>query len=114
MATPAKGRFIGAAHAADGPVTQRRRTAVEEPAILVERLPAHRTSTPQQDDTTSLPTRQARAAAAAAVGAVLSLIDNWLSDGLVATEDEVGTWTGVTALAVYTGTADPTDRPRSA
>ncbi|MFI2467870.1 hypothetical protein ACH475_16125 [Streptomyces globisporus] len=70
-------RFLAAVHAAGGPVARRRMKAVEVLATLVEHMPALRSQTPRQDDdTTPLPARQTRAAAVAAVGAVLGLVDS--------------------------------------
>ncbi|MFC8694818.1 TetR/AcrR family transcriptional regulator [Streptomyces parvus] len=112
LATPAKGRFLAAVHAAGGPVAQRRMKAVEELATLVEHVLAPRSPTPRQDDgTIPLPARQARAAAVAAVGAVLGLVDSWLSDELDATKEELVAWTSSTALAIFTGIAAPYAHP---
>ncbi|MET9053089.1 MULTISPECIES: TetR/AcrR family transcriptional regulator [unclassified Streptomyces] len=115
LATPAKGRFLAAVHAAGGPVAQRRTKAVEELATLVEELLAPRTPAPRQhDDTPPLPARHARAAAVAAVGAVLGLVDSWLSEELEATRDELVTWTSTTALAIFTGMAAAPDHTAGA
>ncbi|MDW4918655.1 TetR/AcrR family transcriptional regulator [Streptomyces californicus] len=113
LATPAKGRFLAAVHTAGGPVAQRRMKAVGELATLVEQLLASRTPASRHYDTTPLPAGQARAAAVAAVGAVLGLVDSWLSDELEATREELVTWASTIALAIFAGVAAPTDYPGS-
>ena len=100
---PSKGRFLAASLTAGSSIAAHRARSIDDLAAIVEAaLSTHRDGRP-------IAAREARITAIIAVGAILSIIDSWLTQEVELTREEVVSWSATAAVgiidAVATGTA---------
>lgn len=100
---PSKGRFLAVAQTAGSTLAEHRARSIDDLAEIVEAaLSTHRDGRP-------IASREARITAIIAVGAILSIIDSWLTQEVELSREEVVRWSTIAAIgiidAVATGTA---------
>jgi hypothetical protein len=98
-----EGRFLAASLTAGSSIAAHRARSIDDLAAIVEAaLSTHRDGRP-------IAAREARITAIIAVGAILSIIDSWLTQEVELTREEVVFWSATAAVgiidAVATGTA---------
>jgi AcrR family transcriptional regulator len=96
---PAKGRFLALAQRAGSSIAQDRGRAIDDLAAIVEPL-----LSADPEGTQPIDPRQARIAALAVVGAVLSIVESWLGQEVELSRDEVLAWTTTAAVAIIEAT----------
>lgn len=94
-AVPAKGRFLATSQNAGSSIATHRARAMDDLAVLVERVIATR-----RPDGESIDPHEARIVAITIVGAILRIVDSWLGNEVDLTRDEVVSWSGTTATAI--------------
>jgi len=95
---PSNGRFLAACLTA-GSVAAHRARSIDDLAAIVEvALSTH-------PDDRPIASRDARITAIVAVGAILSIIDSWLTQEVDLTKEEVVSWSATTAIGIIDAVA---------
>jgi AcrR family transcriptional regulator len=92
-APPSKGRFLAAALTSGSVATHRARSVDDLATIVEAALSSRRDGRP-------IAAREARVTAIIAVGAILSIIDSWLTEEVDLTKEEVVYWSATAAVGI--------------
>jgi hypothetical protein len=100
VASPlSKGRFLAASLTAGSSIAAHRACSIDDLAAIIEAaLSTHRGDRP-------IASRQARITAIIAVGAILSIIDSWLTHQVDLTQEEVVSWSATAATGIINAVA---------
>ncbi|MGO9754327.1 MAG: TetR/AcrR family transcriptional regulator [Solirubrobacteraceae bacterium] len=100
--TPSKGRFLAASLTAGRSIAAHRARSISDLAAIIEAA-----LSPQRDDHATT-AREARITAIIAVGAILSIIDSWLTQEVDLTKEEVVAWSATAAIGIIDAVAADT------